>query len=49
MNVDTPLSTTLDKSDYNRCLEFVLNLYYLWGAPRGDFRSSGQERDIENT
>jgi len=46
MNVTQGLSTTLDRSDYKRCLEFVLNLYYLWDAPRGDFRSSGQERDI---
>jgi hypothetical protein len=45
MNMAQGLSTCLDKSDYTRCLEFVLNLYYLWDAPRGDFRSSGQERD----
>lgn len=41
-----PLTTQLDALDYNRCLEFILKLYYLWGAARGDFRSSGQERDI---
>jgi hypothetical protein len=46
MNMSQGLSTCLDKSDYTKCLEFVLNLYYLWDAPRGDFRSSGQERDI---
>lgn len=43
---DPELSTKLDASDYKRCLEFVLKLYYLWEGARGDFRSSGQERDI---
>ncbi|MEM2145153.1 MAG: hypothetical protein QW279_07325 [Candidatus Jordarchaeaceae archaeon] len=45
-DLDMNLTTQLDASDYRRCLEFVLKLYYLWGGARGDFRSSGQERDI---
>jgi len=36
----------LDNRDYEQCLEFILKLWYLWGAPRGDFRSSGVSRDI---
>jgi hypothetical protein len=36
----------IESEDYRKALEFVLKLYYLWGGARGDFRSSGQERDL---
>jgi hypothetical protein len=39
-------SVQLDQDDYERCLEFVLKLWYLWAGARGDFRSSGVGRDI---
>jgi len=32
--------------DYRKVLEFILKLWYLWGGVKGDFRSSGRERDL---
>jgi len=37
---------SLDRSDYERCLEFILKLWYLWGGITTDFRGSGVKRDI---
>jgi len=37
---------SLDRLDYERCLEFILKLWYLWGGVTTDFRGSGVRRDI---
>jgi hypothetical protein len=44
--VSLHLSIPLTTEDYEKVLEYVLKLYYLWGGARGDFRQSGVERDI---